>query len=145
MQVNLEGGIDTYRIHAYEDKSITIAIPKRIEAVPEDHHDIDEKLLMWRDELYNNFIMMPDKLIRNWSGTHFEHLTCQDFEELSKLQPEIVLLGTGKILQRPSAAILSPLINAGIGIEIMDTGAACRTYNILMGDERRVAVVLMIS
>ena len=62
---------------------------------------------------------------------------------LLELAPEIVLLGSGNSLLWPDAAIVAPLAEAGIGYEIMNTAAACRTYNILVGDGRRVAAALL--
>ena len=59
--------------------------------------------------------------------------------------PEIVLLGTGTRLQFPPAAVLRPLIDARVGYEIMDTGAACRTYSILMAEGRRVLAALIVG
>ena len=61
------------------------------------------------------------------------------------LQPEVVLLGTGARLHFPPAEVLRPLIEAGIGYEIMDTSAACRTYDILMAEGRRVLAALVID
>ena len=58
-------------------------------------------------------------------------------------KPEVVLLGTGARLRFPPAAVLAPLTRAGIGVEVMDTAAACRTYNILAGDGRRVVAALL--
>lgn len=57
--------------------------------------------------------------------------------------PEIVLLGTGARLRFPSRALLRPLAAAAIGHEVMDTAAACRTYNVLMGEGRRVLALLL--
>lgn len=143
MQVSLEGGNASYRIHAYNTGSITIAIPKQLEAEPEDHQDNSPDLSMWRDTLKDSFIITPEQVIRHWASNNFEALNSQHFSELSQYQPEIVLFGSGKTLRRPSAAMLATLTNAGIGVEVMDTGAACRTYNILMNDERRVLAALM--
>jgi uncharacterized protein len=143
MQITLESSIAHYRIHAYEHGNITVAIPKQREAVAEDHQDADKKLPMWRDTLEHSFVISPELLIRRWGADDFAELHSEHFAELEQYQPEIVLLGTGKTLRRPPASMLAPLINAGIGVEVMDTGAACRTYNILMSDERRVLAALM--
>lgn len=145
MQFTQEGGIANYRIHAYDSDSITVAIPKQAEAAPEGHQDADIRLPMWRDSLYHSFVITPDILVRNWGSDDFETLQGQHFTELRQYQPEIVLFGSGKTLRRPPASMLSALIDAGIGVEIMDSGAACRTYNILMSDARRVLAALMIG
>jgi uncharacterized protein len=60
------------------------------------------------------------------------------------LDAELVLIGTGRSLQFPPAEALRPLIEARLGFEIMDTQAACRTYNILMAENRRVAAALIL-
>ena len=61
-----------------------------------------------------------------------------------ELSPEMVLFGTGPTLRFPHPGLTRSLIEAGIGIEVMDTGAACRTYNILSAEERRVAAALLV-
>lgn len=63
---------------------------------------------------------------------------------LATLEVEILLLGTGAAQRFPAPATLRPLIDAGIGFEIMDTNAACRTYNILVAEDRRVAAALQV-
>ena len=63
---------------------------------------------------------------------------------LATLDIEIVLLGTGSTQRFPPPATLRPLIEAGIGFEIMDTKAACRTFNILVAEDRRVAAALLL-
>ena len=143
MQVSLEGDNSQYRIHSYDSGNITIAIPKQFETAPEDHQDADKRLSMWRDTVTNSCVIMPEQLIRHWGSDNFEDLNSRYFSELIQYQPEIVLFGSGKTLRRPPAAMLASLTNAGIGVEIMDTGAACRTYNILMSDGRRVLAALM--
>lgn len=60
------------------------------------------------------------------------------------LDPELVLLGTGQRQVFPSAAFRAPYLGAGIGFEAMDTGAACRTFNVLVAEQRRVVALLMI-
>ncbi len=70
-------------------------------------------------------------------------LSQADIQQLAALTPELVIIGTGKRLQWPDRAVMTPLMEAGIGYEIMDTAAACRTYNILSYEGRAVAVALM--
>ena len=144
MQVTLEGSNASYRIHAYESGYVSIAIPKQFELPPDGHPDRNSSTSMWRDRLENSFVITPDRLIRNWASNDFSALKASHFTELATLEPEIILFGSGKRLLRPPAETLAGLIDAGIGVEIMDTGAACRTFNILMNDGRRVAAALMI-
>ena len=90
-----------------------------------------------------SLVVLPDCLIPDWPPQAFADLRPEHFERIRCLDPEIVVLGTGRRLRLPAPELLLPLTAAGIGLEAMDTGAACRTYNILMGEGRRVAAVLL--
>ena len=68
-----------------------------------------------------------------------------DVAALIELKPELVLLGTGKILRFPHPSILGAMAAARIGMEVMDTQAACRTYNILSEEGRNVAAALIVQ
>ena len=85
---------------------------------------------------------MPDRIV-DWGPHSAGGLALKDFLLIADLQPEVVVLGTGSRLQFPAPAATQPLIQARIGLEVMDTAAACRTYNILMGEGRRVAAALL--
>lgn len=80
-----------------------------------------------------------------WHCQRFEDLTCQHFEQLADLQTELVIFGSGVRLRFPAAALTRALIERQIGVETMDTQAACRTYNILAGEGRHVAVALLLE
>ena len=69
----------------------------------------------------------------------------EDFELLASLDAEIILLGTGNLLRFPTADLMRPLARAQKGLEVMDLPAACRTYNVLMGEGRKVAVGLLLD
>jgi uncharacterized protein len=86
--------------------------------------------------------VMADYL-SDWQVAGFAELTLAHFERLRALQPEVVLLGTGDKLQFPAAELLAPLIQAQIGVEVMDRAAACRTFNLLAGDGRNVVAALL--
>jgi len=92
----------------------------------------------------SNLIVMPDRIIENWDTGSFEQLTPEHFNPVLSLQPEMVLFGTGATLRFPHPKLTRMLIESGIGIEVMDTSAACRTYNILTDEGRRVAAALLI-
>ena len=81
--------------------------------------------------------------VRAWSASDFAHLTVENFSELARLGVEIVLLGTGSRQRFPHPRLTAPLGQARVGLEVMDTKAACRTYNILVAEERRVALALL--
>lgn len=80
-----------------------------------------------------------------WNCPRFEDLSPAHFEQLADLQTELVIFGSGTRLRFPPAALTRALIERQIGIETMDTPAACRTYNILAAEGRRVAVALLLE
>jgi uncharacterized protein len=93
-----------------------------------------------------SLLITPERLYTDWLVNSSEGLAEAHFQRIADLRPEVVLLGTGATTRFPPAPLTRPLITAGIGLEVMDTAAACRTYNILMGDGRRVlAALLMIE
>lgn len=79
----------------------------------------------------------------NWDCDSFENLSTAHFAKLTAGAPELVIFGSGDRLRFPRPQWLQPLIEARLGIETMDTPAACRTYNILAGEGRRVVVALL--
>jgi uncharacterized protein len=96
------------------------------------------------DTVYReSVIVLPHRLVLDWPPQRFADLTVTHLEVLTTLESEVVILGTGQRLQFPRAELLAPLIASGTGFEVMDTAAACRTYNILMGEGRKVAAALL--
>lgn len=93
--------------------------------------------------LVNSFIILPDRLIRDWPPQTVKDITDEDIVRITRLTPEVVILGTGARQQFPDFALLAPLAAAQIGIEIMDTGAACRSFMILSAEGRNVAAALL--
>ena len=91
-----------------------------------------------------NLIVMPDRLIEDWPVMSVSQLEVRHFEMLTPYKPEIIILGTGTTHKFPSQSVLSQITKMGIGIEVMDTKACCRTYNILVEEGRRVAATLLI-
>ena len=95
---------------------------------------------------YNaNLVVLPDRLITEWTTAGFETLSVADFALLATLDADIVILGTGTRLRFPRPALTRPLIEANKGLEVMDIQAACRTYNVLISEGRRVAAGLIFS
>jgi uncharacterized protein len=92
----------------------------------------------------HSLIVLPDRIIEGWEAVTFEQLTAEHFDFLLSLQPEMVLFGTGATLRFPHPTLTRSLIESGVGVEVMDTNAACRTYNILTAEGRRVAAALLI-
>lgn len=92
-----------------------------------------------------NLAVLPDRLIPGWTAATFDTLTLDDFVALAALDAQIVLLGTGNALRFPRPELLQPLVAAQKGIEIMDLRAACRTYNMLASEGRRVVAGLLLA
>jgi uncharacterized protein len=90
-----------------------------------------------------SIVVMAQQLIEPWRPLSFADLTAEDFEQLALLPVEIVLLGTGEQLKFPHPKLTRALMEKRIGLESMSTAAACRTYNILMGEGRAVACALL--
>jgi uncharacterized protein len=88
-------------------------------------------------------IVTPREVIPDWSPRSFDELTEAHISALAGYDPEIVLIGTGSRLQFPPHAWISVLLGSGVGVEVMDTGAACRTYNVLSSEGRRVVAALL--
>jgi len=90
-----------------------------------------------------NLILLPESIILDWSAAIPATLAEADMRKLLELGTEIVLLGTGSRLRFPPGALLRPFAPAGIGLEVMDAQAACRTYNILAAEGRKVAAAIL--
>jgi uncharacterized protein len=88
-------------------------------------------------------MVLPRGEVRPWALSDWTALTAADFEAMLALQPEVVLLGTGSRQHFMHPRLHACLSAARIGLEIMDTGAACRTYNILMSEGRQVLAALI--
>lgn len=140
MQVNLDKITATYRIHGYDDGEITVAYPNIITA--DEQHDAPP---LQHETLRTSLVIAPNELIRDWPPTCCAELQADHFAMMIRLEPEIVLFGSGRTLNWPEPALLAPLIEHGIGVEVMDSGAACRTYNILMADDRQVVAAILID
>jgi uncharacterized protein len=81
----------------------------------------------------------------DWHCARFEDISAAHFDQLASYRPELVLFGSGTRLRFPAPAFLRSLMALRIGIETMDTLAACRTYNILAGEGRHVLAALLIE
>lgn len=79
----------------------------------------------------------------DWTAAGFESLTPDDFERLAAFKPELVIFGSGQRIRFPSPALTRVLTGQGIGVETMDTPAACRTYNVLLAEGRSVLAALL--
>ena len=91
-----------------------------------------------------SILVSPDTPVQHWAPENFEALSPAHFAPAFALKPEILILGTGETLRFPPPAVTRVLVDARIGYEIMDTRAACRTYNILMAEGRHVVAAILI-
>ncbi|MDB5799098.1 MAG: hypothetical protein JWL63_37 [Rhodocyclales bacterium] len=98
-----------------------------------------------RERHESSVLVMPGHEVTSWAKEGFDALTDADFAQIRDLSPALVIIGTGSRQRFPKPVLLRPLIDAGIGFEVMDTGSACRTYNILAAEGRRVAAALMLD
>ncbi len=97
------------------------------------------------DWLRSHLIVSSQHIIRDWAVTAPEALRAHDLKPAVDLSPEIILLGTGDHMVLPDIHLMKELANQGVGLEIMDTPAACRTYNVLIHEHRDVVAALFIG
>ena len=96
------------------------------------------------DELLTkSFIVAADRLVADWPPQRFEELTAAHLDAALALEPEILIIGTGATQRFLPGELLAKLGAQGIGVEMMDTAAACRTYNILLSEDRKVVAALL--
>jgi uncharacterized protein len=88
-------------------------------------------------------LVQPEAPVAAWAPVRFEDLSPEHFEAIVVHAPEVVLLGTGPTQRFPHPRLTAALAARRIGVEAMDTGAACRTYNILMTEGRKVLAALL--
>jgi len=98
-----------------------------------------------RERTYQGSVIVTrSHVVDGWRPPAIDTLTIGDFEALLALGPEVVLLGTGSRQHLPSLELYADFAARGIGLEVMDNRAACRTYNVLLGEFRDVAVALIL-
>ncbi len=90
-------------------------------------------------------LLSSDGAISAWPAQSFDSLEASHFAQMVELKPELILIGTGSKQRFPKPELLKSLILAKIGFEIMDSQAACRTYNILVGEGRQVLLALIVE
>ncbi len=123
MKFSLADPADGYAISAYEEGVVTVA-GKRHTA---------------------SLVVAPDQIMEAWRPQQISELEREDLLALASLRPDILLLGTGRRQSFPEPEVYMELIRGGIGFEVMTTQAACRTYNILLSEGRRVVAALIID
>ena len=118
-------------------------------------HDLPEGFLFFRrctDDsativdrvVTHSFLLAPDRLVEDWPVADADQLDDTAIEAIVALEPEVVLLGTGPQQVFPPVSARAALLRRGIGVEVMNNAAACRTYNLLAGEGRRVVAAIML-
>lgn len=95
--------------------------------------------------LTRSLLLAPDRLVEDWPVQTPDQFDRVAAEAVAALDPEVVLLGTGTRQVFPPREAMAALLARRIGIEVMDNGAACRTYNLLAGEGRRVVAAIMLA
>lgn len=99
-----------------------------------------------RDRAYTaSVIVSAEQIVADWAPRSVDELHAGHLDALTDHSPEVVILGTGDRQVFPEPATLTTLMDLGIGFEVMDNRAACRTYNVLLSEHRRVALALLID
>ena len=106
---------------------------------------VDNVILIGKVRYTSSLIVTPKQVVRDWPPQHPDQLTIDDFRMILDLEPELILVGTGNVLRFPDSVLLKGVIRAGIGIDFMDSSAACRTYNILATEGRHVVAGIIID
>ncbi|WP_246221613.1 Mth938-like domain-containing protein [Marichromatium bheemlicum] len=97
-----------------------------------------------RDHAYTHALLVSaERLDPDWGPARAEELTSEHIAALLEDHPQVIIIGTGARQVFPAAAVYREAIARGVGIEFMDTGAACRTFNILLDEDRRVVAGLL--
>lgn len=146
MQFNLDRTSDCYTIHAYAPGSISVNVPVYRTEQPALAADTAQAApaRITRITMTRSAIVSAHRLIEDWQPQHLGELRSEHFDELVALKPEIVLIGSGAHQRWPDIGLIRRLQQQGIGVEVMDTGAACRTFNILIAERRNVVAALLL-
>jgi len=92
--------------------------------------------------LHHNCLIAADEIVA-WSAS--QEISVDDIKPILALQPEVVILGLNDMEKLPPGVIYAAFLERNIGFEVMDIGAACRTFNILSGEDRRVVAALVLK
>lgn len=134
MKISLEK-FAGYSIHGYEHGAVRVRGPVA------GGEPAEPEITVY----HRSIIVSPEELVADWAPHTLDELQPAHMAQLARFGAQVVLLGSGTSMRFPPAEILRPLIEAGVGYEVMDTGAACRTYNILAAEGRLVVAGLIIG
>ena len=126
-------------IQSYNSGEINVALSGNLDS-NEDNKATDKCI----QTMTSSFILTPNQIIEQWQYSTVSEWSLESFKPLISEQPELVILGTGKNLSFPDHQALQSFHQAGIGVEVMNTAAACRTFNVLVSENRFVVAGLLI-
>ncbi|MES2072391.1 MAG: Mth938-like domain-containing protein [Pseudomonadota bacterium] len=106
-----------------------------------DQHSVELNAVRYEHSL----VVLPEVAPVQWPVTRFEDLTIEHFAQLEATMPDVVILGSGRKQRFVHPKLIAGLTAKRIGVECMDSQAACRTYNILMAEGRKVALALIME
>ena len=92
-----------------------------------------------------HLIISPGEIVSSWSPRNPGSITLEDLQPALSFDPEVLILGTGIRQQFPSQQVSYTVMQKGVGFEVMDTGAACRTFNVLLSEYRHVVGAFLIE
>jgi uncharacterized protein len=93
----------------------------------------------------SNVIISRQDLITDWQPPAIKDLSIADFQPALALKPDVILFGTGVNQQFPDISLLTEIMRTGVAIEVMVTPAACRTFNVLISEQRAVVAALLVN
>jgi uncharacterized protein len=102
------------------------------------------RVLIGEQSIERSCIVTPTQLITDWKPASFDDLLAEHLETIFALAPQVVLLGCGATQRFASAEVRRAFAQRGVGLEVMQLGAACRTFNVLVQEERQVAAALFL-
>jgi len=105
----------------------------------------DDRVRIGGRDYTGGVLVSADEIVAGWGPETAADLDAEHLASLIETEPQVVVIGTGRQQRFPDPAVYFALLEHGIGVEIMDTGAACRTYNILAGEGRRVVAALLLD
>ena len=108
------------------------------------HSYESDKVVVNSQTFTKSFLVSNNAVNANWDIEHIDQMTHQHWLDITQLKPEVILIGTGKKIIFPHPSSYAPAIEQGIGVEFMDSGAACRTYNILLSEDRVVVAGIIL-
>lgn len=106
-------------------------------------YDLD-KIVVNNTTMTDRFIIFPDKIIESWRPITPKQINLDDLSIIIDKKPELLIVGTGKSLVFPTNEVIAHVQAMNIGFEAMDTGAACRCFNLLVAENRFIAAAMFI-